>query len=71
MQLVVRPFLADDPDKARIVQVDKNRPDEVALVLDCDDVRAEGVVQLIRLVYSRNEWRCYCSQTENGGWVRV
>lgn len=53
------------------VTVDKNRVDETALPLDCDDERGQAVVELIRKKYKRHELRCYRSKTGHGGWKRI
>ena len=46
--------------------------DNVGIVLECDEERAEAIVQVIRLKFPKPyQLRCYYSKTGNGGWKRV
>ncbi len=50
------------------VEINKRRVDGVAVILDCDEERAEAVVAVLRKKLARNVLRCYKSKTGRGGW---
>ena len=63
-RLIVRPVAGES------VQVSAERFDEEALILDCDEERAEAIIRTLRMSLSKNDLRCY--QSENGkGWRRA
>ena len=43
----------------RLVDVEKGRIDHIAVVLECDETRAKAIVDVIRMKYGKNEFRCY------------
>ncbi len=44
---------------------------DVGLLLECDEDRAEAIVEVIRRKYQKHELRCYYSKTGRGSWRRV
>ena len=58
------------PNK-KTVQIVKDRLDETAIILECDETRAKAIVDIIRSKYQKNKFRCYESRTGNGGWKRT
>lgn len=53
-----------------IVEAERGRLDGSAVKLDCDEVRAKAVCEVIRLKYHRNKFRCYQSKTGRA-WTRI
>jgi len=47
----------------RTVNVDKNRIDEIAVILECPDEQAKAIIAVIRQKYHKNKFRCYESKT--------
>lgn len=45
--------------------------DEMALRLDCDDIRAEAIVTAIRLTLTRRQCRCYYLAPGRRSWKIV
>mgnify|MGYP003552083040 CR=1 FL=1 len=66
-QFVILPVC---PNKI-VINVNKNRLDETAIVLECDETRAKAIVDVVRSKYHRNLFRCYESKTGKGGWKRI
>lgn len=58
-------------ERQNIIYAQKDRFDEMALPLMCDEKRASAIVEIIRKKYKRHELRCYQSKTGNGGWNRI
>ena len=58
------------PVRGEIVNINKRCVDETILELACDEERAEAIVGVIRVRYTRNELRCY-KRGERGGWKRI
>ena len=58
------------PVKGQTVQIDKDRMDGVAVLLDCDEKRGRAIVDVLRIKYKRNALRCY--ESESGrNWRRI
>jgi len=55
----------------RLVHAEPGRIDGGAVVLECDEKQALGVVGVIRMKYPPHLIRCYESKTGNGGWKRM
>ena len=54
----------------QIVNAEKGMVDGSAVVLDCDDERAKGMIWLVRRKYSKNLFRIY--ESKNGKtWKRT
>jgi len=53
-----------------IVRAEPSAADGHALVLDCDDEQAAAIVDVIRMKYPKNLFRCY-RQGPRGGWRRI
>lgn len=43
----------------QIVDNEPGRFDGGAVVLECDDARAKAIIDVIRIKYGKNEFRCY------------
>ena len=43
----------------QIVDNEPGRFDGGAVVLECDDERAKAIIDVIRMKYGKNEFRCY------------
>ena len=43
----------------QLVDREKGRIDSMAVVLECDETRAKAIVDVIRMKYGKNEFRCY------------
>lgn len=46
----------------QIVNIEKNRVDGHAVVLDCPEERANAIIEVIRMKYGKNEFRCYAGK---------
>jgi hypothetical protein len=62
-------LLAPVTPNQQTVQTDMARFDEVALVLECDEVRAKAIIAVIRIKYKKSEMRCY--ECRESVWRRV
>ena len=58
-------------DRSCAIQIDSSRFDEMGVRLDCDEGRAEAIVDTIRIKYRKSQVRMYHSKTGNGSWKRV
>jgi len=71
VHLLIRPVL----DASKIVLAEPNKADGCAVVLACDDARAEAIVHIIRMKFSKSALRCYSNITKTGKvgktWHRV
>lgn len=65
LSILTRPVIG------HVVEVEPNKIDGIAVVLECDDERAEAIVKVIRAKYNRNQVRCYQSKSGAGAWKRV
>lgn len=54
-----------------IIKAEKGRMDGDAILLECDDVQANAIVQIIRKKQPKHLLRCYKSKTGKGGWKRI
>ena len=52
------------PVQGGTVEVDRQRVDGVAVLLNCDDERAQAIVDVIRLKRRKHELRCYVRKTD-------
>lgn len=52
------------------VNIAKDRLDETAVILECDEIRAKAIVDVIRSKYHKNLFRCYESKTGKS-WKRI
>lgn len=59
-----------DADRPMLVDAEPGRVDAPAVVLDCEEERAEAIVDVIREKYERHELRCYKSTTGRS-WRRI
>lgn len=46
----------------QIINVEPGRVDGVAVVLDCPEIRAKAIIEVIRTKYGKNEFRCYAGK---------
>lgn len=53
------------------VNVVKDRLDETAVILECDETRAKTIIDVIRSKYHKNLFMCYESKSGKGGWKRI
>jgi hypothetical protein len=44
------------------IEVEKGRIDGHAVVLDCPEERAKAIIEVIRMKYGKNEFRCYAGK---------
>jgi hypothetical protein len=44
------------------IEVEKGRIDGYAVVLDCPEERAKAIIEVIRMKYGKNEFRCYAGK---------
>jgi len=51
------------PVMGNSVDVDPKKVDGIAVILDCDDERAQAIVDVIRIKRKRHELRCYVRKT--------
>lgn len=57
------------PVVGEMVHIDRQRIDAVAVILNCEEERAQAIVEVIRLKLRKHELRCY---KKNGkGWKSV
>lgn len=54
----------------RRVTAEKDKMDGQALVLECDNERAEAIIDVIRLRFKKHQLRMYVSRTGNS-WIRI
>jgi len=68
---IVAGFLVGPVTRAgNIVRAEPSAADGHALVLDCDDEQAQAIVDVIRMKYSKGQFRCY-RQGPRGAWRRI
>jgi len=65
LQLLILPVV----QTGKTLQCEKSI-DSIGLSIDCDDERAQAIIELIRKKFKRYELRCYCSRCGNS-WKRV
>ncbi len=54
-----------------IVNAEEGVIDGGAIVLECDEKRAKGIVDVIRIKYHKNELRCYERNSNGKTWKRI
>jgi hypothetical protein len=65
-QLLIGPVV---PSREQ-VQVEKGMVDGIGILLECDTIRADAIVQVVRMKYHKNLFRFYKSTTGKS-WKRV
>jgi len=56
------------PVSREVVRLSKDELDSEAVILNCDEERAQAIVDVIRLKYKRHELRCY---VKDKGWKAI
>ena len=67
---IIAHFLIAPVATDEIINANKKMLDEGAMVLGCNDERAEAILHVIRLKHPKNLMRVYYSKTGKG-WKRV
>jgi len=68
---IIAGFLVGPVTRAgNIVRAEPSAADGHALVLDCDDEQAAAIVDVIRMKYPKNLFRCY-ERGKRGAWRRI
>jgi len=67
--LVMRILIAPVTESRIVVVAERGKVAGDAIVLECDDERAEAIVEIIRKKYKKHELRCYRGKSKT--WRRV